>query len=134
MSRPTIFFDGDCAMCNGWVQFVLKRDALKKIYFVSLQAEKAKELLRAKGISFQAHQIDTILYLKRGIVYKRSSAILEILKDIGLPWSITYMAIIMPVFFRDFLYTIIAKNRYRLFGKAQSCMLLSFEEKERIVK
>lgn len=65
----------------------------------------------------------TVVYVKKGVLRYKSMAVLEILRDLGCCWNLLYILIVIPPFMRDFIYSIIAKNRYRIFGKRESCMV-----------
>jgi predicted DCC family thiol-disulfide oxidoreductase YuxK len=115
-----ILFDGVCNLCNGAVQFVIRRDPAGKFRFASLQSEPAQVLLRQHNLP--ADFTDSFLYLRDGRCFSRSSAALEVARDLGGWWKIAYAGKIIPRPIRDFVYNIIARNRYRLFGKRQACM------------
>ena len=115
-----LLFDGVCNLCDSLVGFVIRHDRSKKIIFSSLQSENGKSLLAQYGLP--AGYLKSVVYIKENKYYTRSSAVLNILKDLGGGWSLFYGFIIIPVFIRDFLYNIIAGIRYRIFGKKISCL------------
>lgn len=117
----TVLFDGNCNLCNGLVSFIKKRDNRKSFHLVSLQSEEGRGVLLASGL--RETDSDTAVYIKNGRTFLRSSAVLNILKDLGGTWKILYVFIIIPPFIRDFFYRLIAHNRYRLFGKRDSCQI-----------
>lgn len=102
-------------------------DKSDNIRFAPLQSEVSAELLLKFNID--PYKTDSVVYLTRGKVYLKSSAVLHLLKDIGGGWKILYGLIIIPPFIRDFFYDLIAKNRYRLFGRKDHCMVPSAEVK-----
>lgn len=116
-----VIFDGVCNLCNGTVQFIIKRDRKKKFSFTTCQSVAGQDILKQHG--FLAADQSTVVYLKHGVPFFRSRAVLEILKDLGLCWNLFYILIVIPPFIRDLVYDIIAKNRYRVFGKRESCMV-----------
>ena len=116
-----LLFDGVCNLCNSLVGFVVRHDRSKKIVFSSLQSDTGKSLLAAYGLP--AGYIKSVVYIKENKYYTRSSAVLNILKDLGGVWSLFYGFIIVPVFIRDFLYNVTAGIRYRIFGKKVSCLI-----------
>jgi predicted DCC family thiol-disulfide oxidoreductase YuxK len=124
-SKPILLFDGMCNLCNSVANFILRNDKRGKIRFAPLQSFAALPLLKQADINKDI--IDSVVYLSEGKVFIKSSAVLHLLKDIGGGWIILYGFIIIPVFIRDFFYDLIAKNRYRLFGRRDSCMLPSDE-------
>jgi predicted DCC family thiol-disulfide oxidoreductase YuxK len=83
--HPIVLYDGDCGLCNRWVQFVLKRDRRQLFRFASLQSETARELLREHGVS---PRMDTVVLLDQGHVYLFSQAILQILRRLGRGWQL----------------------------------------------
>ena len=119
MSQPEIilFFDGICGLCNGLVDWILPRDHRKKITFATLQGKTAAELLS------NAHREDlnTVVLWYKGEVLTESRAILTCLKELGGLWSLAYFFIIIPSFISDGIYRLIARNRYKFFGKLSTC-------------
>ena len=125
MEKPIVFFDGVCSLCNGFVNFVFKWDKKRHFLVASLQGKNAKEKISAHYIE----QLDTFVLLENGISYDRSTAVLMVLKALGFPWSIFAIFLIIPKSIRDFIYKIISKNRYVVFGKKEICRLPSAEER-----
>lgn len=115
-----LLFDGVCNLCDSLVGFVIRHDSSKKIMLYSFQSDTGKALLAAYGLP--AGYLKSVVYIKENKSYIRSSAVLNILKDIGGGWSLFYGFIIVPFFIRDFLYNVIAGLRYRIFGKKESCL------------
>ena len=126
-----IFFDGVCNLCNGFVQFVIERDPQGYFRFASLQSEAAKPYLERCNLS--ADQLSSVVLIENGQCYTQSSAALRILKKLPGAWSLFYAAIFIPKFFRDAVYNFIARNRYRWFGKQESCWLPTPELKSRFL-
>ena len=114
-----VLFDGICNLCNGAVSFIARHDRMKRFRFATLQSDTGKLLLRKAGLPDD--KIHTIIYIKGKKHYQRSTAILNILKDLGGIWKFFYGFIIIPPFIRDFFYNIVAKTRYRIFGKKDRC-------------
>jgi predicted DCC family thiol-disulfide oxidoreductase YuxK len=129
--HPVILFDGVCNLCNGFVQFVIRRDTGKRFYFASLQSKKARELLKDQSTSEQA--LDSVVLIENGRHYRQSTAALRILRQLGGGWFLLYGFIVLPTFLRDWIYDRIAKNRYRWFGQRQACMVPSPELKARFL-
>lgn len=125
-SNPIVLYDGVCGLCNHLVQFLLKRDTHNRFRFASLQSEFASNLLTRHGID--PHDLDTV-YVVKGYgqpderLLARSDAILFMLKQLGGFWKIAGVGQVLPKAFRDRVYKIVARNRYRVFGKQESCML-----------
>lgn len=131
-SDNILLFDGVCNLCNRVVKFIIRIDKSKKIRFAPIQSISGQLLLNQS--SADQEDIDSVIYLNGGKVFIKSSAVLHILKDIGGGWKILYAFIIIPVFIRDFFYDLIAKNRYSIFGRRDSCMLPSEDSKWRFLE
>jgi predicted DCC family thiol-disulfide oxidoreductase YuxK len=124
-----VFFDGYCTVCNSLVDWGLKHDRTGKIQFASLQGETAKRLVDKNFLE----NVDTVIYLREGIAYQRSSAILYFLKDTQSWLSFMIVFLIVPPFIRDFIYGLFAKSRYVLFQKRDTCRVPTPAEKERLL-
>lgn len=128
-NKKIIFFDGVCNLCNGFIDFTIKRNKNKDIYYCSLQSEKAKEILAHKNIIIKDNEYSTIYFLDGNSLYNKSSAILQVLKSLSKVYRlIGSICLIFPKFIRDSIYKFIAKNRYIFFGKKESCRLPLPEE------
>lgn len=127
-----VFFDGVCNLCNNSVDFILKRDPHGKFKFASLQSEAAAELLEQHGVDKDI--MHTIVLLKNDKVYFRSNAILEIARDLRNPWPLLYIFKLVPGFIRDVVYKFISNNRYRWFGKRDTCRVPTDEERDRFLE
>jgi len=121
-----IFFDGVCHLCNGYINFLVYFDSQKKMLYSPLQGKKATEILSAE----QRFNLKSILYYKNGKVLEKSTAVIESLSDISVYFLAFKMLYIIPEFIRDFVYDLIAKNRYKLFGKNEFCRIPTAEEKK----
>ncbi|WP_293881842.1 thiol-disulfide oxidoreductase DCC family protein [Sphingobacterium sp. UBA1498] len=126
--KHIIFFDGDCLICNRFVQKLLRIDRKKKFLFSSLQSEFSRATL--KNIP---KKIDSIVYLSPEGSFIKSEAVLKIIKQLGFPYTICYLLKILPIAWRDALYDYFAKNRYQWFGKNESCKIPSKAERERFI-
>jgi len=126
-----ILFDGVCNLCNGFVQFVIKHDPAGQFKFTSLQSDKGQELLR--GLPEAYRQIDSVVFLENGRFYQKSAAALRIIRRLAGAWPLLYGFMILPAFLRDWLYTFVARNRYRWFGQQESCMLPTPELRTRFL-
>lgn len=125
-----VMFDGECNLCNKSVQFILKRDQNDYFLFSSLQNDTAKKLLEQYD---SHHHIESLIFIEKGKIYEKSSAALRICRHLNGIWKIGYLGLIIPKPFRDYLYSIIAKNRYHWFGKRDSCMIPSSEIQKRFL-
>ena len=125
-SNPIVLYDGVCGLCNRLVQFLLKRDTHDRFRFASLQSDFAHSLLRHHGKDPQ--DLDT-LYVVKGYgqaeenLLERSDAVLYMLKQLDGLWKWAGIGRVLPKTFRDTVYRLVARNRYRVFGKYESCML-----------
>lgn len=133
MNQPVILFDGVCNLCNGFVQFVIKQDPEGKFKFASLQSEYAKNKLAA-NVALSLTNPNTVVFLSEGKVFTKSTAALKIARHLGNGWALFYPLILLPKFLRDGVYNLIAKNRYKWFGKQESCMLPSPGLKSRFLE
>lgn len=131
IEKPIILFDGVCNLCNSSVQFVIKRDKKEQFLFASLQSDYAKENLPKELSSNSALQ--SIVLKEKDTIKTKSSAALAIAKRLSGLWSMLYIFIIVPKFLRDWVYDIIAKNRYKWFGKKDQCMIPLSEWKDRFI-
>jgi predicted DCC family thiol-disulfide oxidoreductase YuxK len=116
-----IFFDGVCNLCNGAVQFVIRRDKEGRFKFSSLQSDYAKESLGDFGID--ASMLESILLLENGKLHKKSEAVLRINRRLPFPWPMLSIFWIIPRGLRDVIYEWVANNRYRWFGRKDVCMV-----------
>jgi len=127
VSNLIVFYDGVCGLCNRLVQFLLKRDRDNKLRFASLQSEFASKVLSRHGID--PTDLDTVHVVENyegrdELVFDRSNAILRAVRELGGLWSfVAALGMIVPRFIRDLFYTLVARNRYRVFGKSETCML-----------
>lgn len=124
-----VLFDGVCHFCNNSVNFITDRDPQKKFVFAPLQSEYAKERLIFFGENTEV--IDSIIVVHNNRIYKRSRAALEIVRRLNGLWPLCYSAIIIPAFIRDLVYNLIAKNRYKWFGKMEACRIPTPEMRDR---
>jgi predicted DCC family thiol-disulfide oxidoreductase YuxK len=113
-----VLFDGICNLCNASVRFISKHEKNRKIQFASLQSEMAKQLL--SKLAIDTNTIDSIIFISNEKIFIKSDAAIEIAKQLnGFPHYLKYFHFI-PRPIRDFVYDLIAKNRYRFFGKTCS--------------
>ncbi|MFP7298025.1 thiol-disulfide oxidoreductase DCC family protein [Neobacillus niacini] len=126
-----ILFDGVCNLCHSGVQFIIKRDTKGYFKFASLQSETGQMLLNKYGVS---KKIDSIILIENEKVYIKSSAALRISRSLDGYWRYLIILKVIPPLIRDFLYDSVAKNRYKWFGKKDSCMLPSLEMKNRFLE
>ncbi len=116
-----ILFDGVCNFCNSSVNFIIDRDATNYFKFGALQSDEGQVLLKKHNQSTVSY--DTLMLIEGDMLYTRSTAALRIAKKLNGLWSLFYVFIIIPKFLRDPIYNLIAKNRYKMFGKKDTCRL-----------
>jgi predicted DCC family thiol-disulfide oxidoreductase YuxK len=130
-SHPTIFFDGVCNLCMRSVQFVIRHDPDKQFRFASLQSETGQKAICNHHL--QGGPSHTFILTENGKTYTRSTAALRVAKKLNGLWPLLYAFIIIPPFIRNGVYNRIAKNRYRWFGKKETCWVPSPELNERFL-
>jgi len=121
-NRTIIFYDGVCNLCNGLVQFILRKDSRRKFRLVALQSQAGKDHL--KQFSISGDTLRTLIVLVEDRIYIRSRAIFKIFNELGGFWNLFLIFSILPVRFNDLIYNLIAKHRYRIFGKRKECLML----------
>lgn len=127
-----LLFDGVCNLCNGIVLFTIKRDPKAKFKFASLQSKIGQSLLKKFGLP--TDDFHSFVYINGDKCFLRSSAGLHVLKELGGFWKLSYGFIIIPKVIRDFIYNIIAKTRYKIFGKRDNCMIPTADLKHRFLE
>ena len=130
-TRPIILFDGICNLCNGAVQFIIKRDKKDQFVFASLQGRSGSELLNK--FELPSNLINSFVLVEGDKVYTRSTAALRVARKLNGGWKLLYGFMIIPRFIRNAVYNLIAKNRYKWFGKRNECMVPSPELKARFL-
>ncbi len=116
-----VVFDAQCLLCNGWVQFILRHDRGARLRFASMQGEAGRQLLAAHGL--QPQGLQTLLLVDGPRSWQHTAAILRVLHALGWPWRLAWIGWLVPAVVRDPLYRLLARNRYRLFGQADACIL-----------
>ena len=130
LDKPIVFFDGECVMCNQFVDILLKIDQIGTILIAPLQGQTAEKLLPPLPNNRGEW---SIFYIDNGEISEQSDAFLNICLRLGGIWSILSLFKIIPRFIRDAIYRIIARNRYRLFGKRSTCRMPNEQEKSRFL-
>lgn len=124
-----ILFDGVCNLCSGAIQFVIKRDKNKIFRYTSLQSELGRQLLKERKID--PKKTDSIILIQPNIAYYiKSSAALQASKKLNGFYPLLSIFLIIPRHIRDWIYDFIAKNRYKWFGKKETCWIPTPELKE----
>lgn len=131
-NKKIILFDGVCNLCNTSVQFVIKHDKKDLFRFVALQSDLGQQIIAHIGMNTQ--NIDSIILYEPGIAYHyKSDAALEIAKSLGGIFYFAGIFNIFPMALRNILYDYVARNRYRWYGKRESCMLPTPELKAKFL-
>lgn len=130
-NHAIVLFDGVCNTCNWIVDSLLRHDKKDVFRFASLQSRAAKEIL--KGHQIPEHQLDTLVVVHNNQVYLFSHAALKIAELLGPPMSLIALLRFLPRFLTDFGYRLFAKNRYRLFGKSDTCRLPTPQERAKFI-
>jgi predicted DCC family thiol-disulfide oxidoreductase YuxK len=131
-NKKIILFDGVCNLCDSAVQFVIKHDKKDSFRFASLQSEIGQEIIKHIGIDTK--NIDSIILYQPGIAYYyKSEAALEIAKNLGGLFSFATIFKILPTALSNFIYDYVAKNRYKWYGKKDSCMIPTSELKSKFL-
>lgn len=131
MYNNIVLFDGVCNFCDASVNFIIDRDKKNIFRFAALQSEKGQEIL--DYFQLDKNDFDSFILIENNKAYKKSSAALLVAKKLGGFCSLSYPLIIIPKFIRDFFYNLIAKNRYKLFGKKDACRIPTPEFKEKFL-
>ena len=119
--KSILYYDAKCKLCNTWLKIIRRYDKNKRIEYISLQSERGKAFMEMLNSKFS--NPDTVVFEKDGKIYIRSEAVLNCLCDLGGVWCVTKVFRIFPLKFRDYIYDLIARNRYKLFGKKDGCNL-----------
>ena len=129
--HPTVFFDGVCNLCNRTVLFVIKRDKDNRFRFASLQGNAGQAFLKQHQLS--ANTLNSFLLAEGDKIYSRSKGILRVCKYLSGGWPLMYGLIIVPRFIRDGVYNLVARNRYKWFGKKEACWIPTPALKEKFL-
>jgi predicted DCC family thiol-disulfide oxidoreductase YuxK len=119
--RPIIVFDGYCALCSGWAQFVLRHDRVEKYRLLPAQSPLGRALYVHYGL--HPEDYETNILIENGVAWFKSEGSIRMAEGLGLPWSLAAAFRILPMAWRDPLYEFVARNRLRFFGKRDSCYL-----------
>lgn len=136
-SHPLVLYDGVCGLCNRLNHFLLKRDLHDRFRFASLQSSFSESLLRQHGA--EARDLDTVyVVIDHGgpgeRLLSRSDAILYLLSQLDGVWNLGRLGRVLPKAVRDQIYNLVARNRYRLFGKHESCLLPDPKHREKFLE
>lgn len=129
-THPVLFFDGVCGLCNFYVDFVLLRDTAGLFRFAPLQGSTAEQVISEEDRA----RLDSLVLMQRGRVFRKSAAVARVLCRLSPLWAAAGTLLwLIPLPLRDLGYTLVAKNRYRLFGRKESCRLPQPAERARFL-
>ena len=124
-----LLFDGVCNFCNSSIQFIIRHDPKGIFKYAALQSDYAKKLVGDRS----SPEPESVILYEDGKVYDRTTAALKIARHLNGLWPLLYIFIVIPAFLRDPIYKLIAKNRYKWFGKQEACMVPSKEIRDRFL-
>lgn len=131
LESKIILFDGVCNLCNASVNFVIDRDPDHRFKFASLQSDFGSKKLKAEGKD--PSELSSIVFIEGDHLYHKSTAALKVARQLSGGWPLLYVFIIIPRFLRDMIYDLIAKNRYRWFGRQDACRMPSPDVQTRFI-
>jgi predicted DCC family thiol-disulfide oxidoreductase YuxK len=126
-----ILFDGVCNLCNGFVRFVIARDPGAHFRFGPLQSEAAQRLIGAARIPGTVP--DSVVLVEDGRAWTESSAALRVFRRLRFPWPLAFVFVLVPPPLRNWVYRVVARNRYRWFGRREVCMVPTADVKNRFL-
>ncbi|SNR45011.1 Predicted thiol-disulfide oxidoreductase YuxK, DCC family [Maribacter sedimenticola] len=130
--KKIILFDGVCNLCNGAVQFIIKRDSENQFQFAALQSETGKKLTLERNIDTE--KVDSIILIEPNVAYYiKSTAALKIGEELKGIRTISSILLWLPESFRNIVYDFIARNRYQWYGKREECMIPTDEIKQKFI-
>lgn len=134
--RAVIVFDGVCVLCNGWVRFLLRHDRAGRYRFAAMQGEAGRTLLASHGLDPDDPSSFLLIEYDRGSqpqVATDSDAVRRVLVGLGGVWTLAWLSALVPTFVRDPLYRLVARHRYRWFGRHDACSVPAAEERWRFL-
>lgn len=131
LNKMTILFDGVCNLCNASINFIIDRDSKGMFKFAALQSEIGQDFLKTKA--FNTADFDSVILIDENKIYQKSDAALEIARHLDGFWKIFYIFKIIPTFLRNPIYDLVARNRYRIFGRTDACRIPTPELKARFL-
>lgn len=132
MENQVVLFDGVCNLCNASVQTLIKLDKKGVLKFASLQSDFGQKVLVDNNLDQQ--NFNTFLYYKNQKLYSRSTAAIYVFSELGIVFQGVKIFLLVPKFIRDGIYNYVSKNRYKWFGRKESCWLPTPELKERFIE
>ncbi|MDY0835535.1 thiol-disulfide oxidoreductase DCC family protein [Pseudomonas sp. SED1] len=130
--ETVVLFDGVCKLCNGWARFLIRHDHDRRVRLAAVQSPEGQALLAWAELPLD--QFDTIAVIRDRHYWTRSEAVFEIIAQLPARWRPLLLLRAIPRFLRDWAYDRIARNRYRLFGKYDTCLLPDPDHEQRFLK
>ncbi|WP_242086959.1 thiol-disulfide oxidoreductase DCC family protein [Aestuariivivens sediminis] len=132
-NNKLILFDGVCNLCNGAVRYVIRHDKKAFFMFAAMQSDTGQDLIKVFNIDTEKTDSIILYTPKQGITYK-STAVLKIMSKLGFPINLSVIFFIVPEFIRNWIYDFVARNRYKWFGKQETCMVPTPKLKRRFLE
>lgn len=130
--ETVVLFDGVCKLCNGWARFLIRHDHDRRVRLAAVQSPEGQALLAWAGLPLD--QFDTLAVIRDRHYWERSEAVFEIIAQLPARWRPLLVLRAIPRFLRNWAYDRIARNRYRLFGKYDTCLLPDPDHEQRFLK
>jgi predicted DCC family thiol-disulfide oxidoreductase YuxK len=130
-NKSIVLFDGVCNFCDSSINRIIRHDKKDKFLFAPLQSEIGKKL--AEQYSINTEKIDSIILIENNNAYTKSSAILRISRHLNRLYPLMFGFMIIPAFIRNAVYDLIARNRYKWFGKKDTCMIPTAEVRSKFI-
>lgn len=128
---PIIIFDGYCALCSGWVAFVLRHDSRRRYRLMTAQSPTGQAIY--KHYQLDPEDYETNILLMDGFAWFKSEGSLRMIEGLGFPWNLARILRVLPVFLRDHIYELVARNRFQWFGRNKACYKSSEDTKNRFL-
>lgn len=129
--HPVLIYDGICAMCSAWVQFALRHDKRGRFRYIAAQSALGRALYMHYGMDPEHYESNVVL--EDGRAWFKSESSIRMMTGLGFPWTLTAAARILPRAWRDRFYDFIAANRFRWFGRRETCLLMHPDHRERFL-
>lgn len=127
-----VLFDGVCRLCSAWVRFLIRFDRKHQFKLATVQSPEGKAILEWYG--FPTDDYETMILVEGTHLYTRSSAVIRVIRRLPWPWPFLCVGWVIPSFIRDWLYDRVARNRYRLFGRYESCVIPNKDHDSRFLQ
>lgn len=129
--HDVIVFDGVCVLCSGFFKFVVRTDTTGRFRFVTAQSPLGQAMYRDLGLPTDAFETNVVIV--DGTIYQRLDAFSAAMRALGWPWRVLSVASWLPGFLKDPIYYAIARNRYKIFGQTDTCMIPTADQRARFL-